>query len=499
MAMIRYALAVLAIASSSLGAQRPSSPVSELGDSVTIHLVDVDLRVAVSALAPYLDRPVVFGAVPALRVTLETPRAVPRSDVVRLLTGVVESQNLELSLDSTAGIYRVRPHEAPPPAPITTTAHGTGGKGGDAPQLYVIHLSHARAADVAATVNALYGKASALGEPGATASGSTLPTQLAQTAFQPALAPSLASAPAAGAGSLAGGKSAALTGETAIIPDAGTNSLLIRASPGDYELIAAAVKELDVRPLQVLIEVLIVEVTKNSNFAAGLGVSFPNQRAKGTSTTLGGSTPGAGLGDFAFNVMHGGGLAFTANLTAAAAKGEARILSRPIVLAENNEQAEILVGSQQPFIQVQQTQVGAVAQNQIVQYQDVGTKLTVRPTISTDGYVQLQLTQEVNQATSQVQFNAPVISTRTLKTQLLVRDSQTVVLGGLSSREKDKSSNGVPVLSSIPLLGVLFGQQSRTNTGTEFFLFLTPHIVRDDIAAARVTQPIDSAMKREAP
>ena len=134
-----------------------------------------------------------------------------------------------------------------------------------------------------------------------------------------------------------------------------------------------------------------------------------------------------------------------------------------------------------------------------MQYQDVGTKLTVRPTISSDGYVQLQLTQEVNQATDQVQFNAPVISTRTLRTQLLVRDSQTVVLGGLSNREHDKSSSGVPVLSSIPILGVLFGQQSRTNTGTEFFLFLTPHIVRDDIEAARITQPIDSTMRREAP
>jgi general secretion pathway protein D len=482
---------------SRVAAQRIATPVSELGDSVTIHLVDVDLRVAVSALAPYLDRPVVFGAVPALRVTLETPHSVPRADVVRLLAGVVESQNLELSIDSTAGLYRVRPHEAPPPAPVATTARGPGGKSGDAPQLYVIHLSHARAADVAGTVNALYGKGSALGEPGSTAGAGTFSSQLGQTAFQPALAPSQPAAP--GVGSLAGGKSAALTGETAIIPDAGTNSLLIRASPADYELIAAAVKELDVRPLQVLIEVLIIEVSKNSNFAAGLGISFPNQQAKGTSTSLGGSTPGAGLGDFAFNVMRTGSPAFTANLSAAASKGEARILSRPVVLAENNQQAEILVGSQQPFIQVQQTQVGAVAQNQVVQYQDVGTKLTVRPTISTDGYVQLQLTQEVNQATDQVQFNAPVISTRTLQTQLLVRDSQTVVLGGLSSREKDRSSQGVPVLSSIPLLGLLFGQQSRTNTGTEFFLFLTPHIVRDDIAAARVTQPIDSVMQREAP
>ena len=489
MAMIRHALGALVVATA-LGAQRPTSPaVNELGDSVTVHLVDVDLRVAVSALAPYLDRPVVFGAVPALRVTLETPHPVPRADVVRLLTGVVASQNLELAVDTAAGLYRIRAHEAPaPPQPIATS------RASDATQLYVIHLSHARAADVAATVNALYGRASALGEPGA--SVGTLSSNLAQSAFQPALAPP--SAPAGNAG-ISGGKSASFSGETAIIPDAGTNSLLVRANAADFDLIAAAVKELDVRPLQVLIEVLIVEVQKNSNWAVGLGINFPNQQAKGTSTSIGGSTPSAGLGDFALNVMRTGSPAFTASLTAAAAKGEARILSRPVVLAENNEEAEILVGSQQPFIQVQQTQVGAVAQNQIVQYQDVGTKLTVRPTISTDGYVQLQLTQEVNQATAQVQFNAPVISTRTLKTRLLVRDSQTVVLGGLSSRERDKSSGGVPVLSSIPVLGVLFGQQSRTNTGTEFFLFLTPRIVRDDIDVTKVTQPIDSTMRREEP
>jgi type II secretory pathway component GspD/PulD (secretin) len=476
-----------------VGAQRQAAPINELGDSVTIHLADVDLRVAVSALAPYLDRPVVFGAVPALRVTLETPHPVPRADVVRLLTGVVTSQNLELALDTAAGLYRVKPHDLPPAvAPPTALTRAS-----EVTQLYVIRLSHARAADVAATVNALYGRASALGEPGGSAT--TLSAQLAQNAFQPALAPPSAVQPPPANVVLAGGRSASLRGETAIIPDAGTNSLLIRAGAEDFALIAAAVKELDVRPLQVLIEVLIVEVSKNSNWAAGLGITFPNQRAKGTSTSLGGSTPSAGLGDFAFNIMRAGSPAFNASLTAAAAKGEARILSRPIVLAENNEEAEILVGSQQPFIQVQQTQVGAVAQNQVVQYRDVGTKLLVRPTISTDGYVQLQLTQEVNQATAQVQFNAPVISTRTLRTRLLVRDSQTVVLGGLSSRERDRSSSGVPVLSSIPVLGVLFGQQSHTNTGTEFFLFLTPRIVRDDTDAARVTQPINSTMQREAP
>ncbi|HXB23552.1 MAG TPA: secretin N-terminal domain-containing protein [Gemmatimonadaceae bacterium] len=483
---------------STLSGQRPGSlpsPINELGDSLGIHLVDVDLRVAVSALAPYLNRPVVFGAVPALRVTLETPRPVPRSEVGRLLSGVLSSLNLELALDTTAGLYRVRAHETPP-APSQPIASS---RTIDATQLYVIHLSHARAADVAGTVNALYGRGSALGEPGT--SGGTLSSNLAQNAFQPALtaAPLNQPAPQNPNTGLAAGKSGSFSGETVVIPDPGTNSLLIRANAADFELVAQAVKELDIRPLQVLIEVLIVEVSKNSNWAAGLGLSFPNQQVKNTSTSIGGSTPGAGLGDFALTVMRAGSPAFTAGLTAAAAKGEARILSRPIVLAENNEQAEILVGSQQPFIQVQQTQVGAVAQNQVVQYQDVGTKLTVTPTISTDGYVQLQLTQEVNQATDQVQFNAPVISTRTLKTRLLVRDSQTVVLGGLSSRERDKSSSGVPVLSSIPLIGALFGQQGRTATGTEFFLFLTPRIVRDDVDVTRVTQPIDSVIMKEVP
>jgi len=220
---------------------------------------------------------------------------------------------------------------------------------------------------------------------------------------------------------------------------------------------------------------------------------------KGTSTSLGGSVAGLGSGDFALTVMRAGGFAINAQLNLAASKGEARILSRPVILAQNNQEAEILVGSQQPFIQVQQTQVGAVAQNQVVQYQDVGTKLTVKPTISADGYIQLDVTQEVSEATTQVVFNAPVISTRTVKTRLLVRDSQTVVLGGLSDKEKDKNSQGIPILSSLPLIGGLFGQTSRTTTDTEFFLFLTPRIISTDADADRVTAPLDQSMLKDLP
>jgi type II secretory pathway component GspD/PulD (secretin) len=461
------------------------------GDSVTIHLADVDLRAAVAALAPYFDRPVSFGAVPSVRVTLETPHPIPRSDVPRVARSLVESQGLELKTDTLGNMYRVQ--AAPPPAPQPPQAppvSGLAGRAGGAigvgqpgaPQFFVIRLHHARATDVAATVNALYGRASALGESGL-AGGPGLSQQLAQNQLPPIGAPAAPQAIGAVAGRVA-----TLSGETSIVPDAGTNSLFIRANRSDFDLIEAAVEQLDVRPLQVLIEVVIAEVDRNKSFALGIDASASHKNATGDSLS-GGISSGLGLGDFVGRVMKIGNPAFAAQLTAASARGDARILSRPVVLAANNEQAEILVGSQQPFIQVSQTQVGAVAQNQVVQYQAVGTRLLVRPTISGDGYVTLDVTQEVNQATTQVVFNAPVISTRTVRTRLLVRDGQTVVLGGLSDRERNKNSGGIPILSSIPIIGGLFGHTTRSTTESEFFLFLTPHVVATDAAADSLTKP----------
>jgi general secretion pathway protein D len=119
----------------------------------------------------------------------------------------------------------------------------------------------------------------------------------------------------------------------------------------------------------------------------------------------------------------------------------------------------------------------------------VGTKLTVRPTINEDGYISLVIQQEVSSATDQTAFDAPVISTREAATQVLVRDGQTIVLGGLRDQEHDKTQSGVPILSSIPLIGGLFGTASRTNSQTEFYLFLTPRILRTDKDADAVTTP----------
>lgn len=466
-------------------AEAQSSGVLARRDSVHVRFVDADLRVVVQALGQYLDHPVVIASMNQARVTLESPKPIARSAVLALLRGLLESQRLRLVEDSAAGLYRVDaiPEPvAPAPAEVAQTTEGSP----RAPvQLYTIRLRHARAADVAATVNTLYGRASAVGELGARRP--SLADQLnanrsATTAISPQAQP-----PATSAQQRQGG----LAGELIIVPDPGTNALLIRATERDYTLIREAVQSLDVRPLQVLIEVLIAEVRKDRGFSFGVAAEVPQGGVPGSAnTTVGGSTVGAGLGDFVLSVMNVGGVDLNATLRAAASRGDVSIVSRPVVLAANNEMAQILVGSQRPFVQVSRSlPTDAPQRDQVVQYKDVGTHLQVRPTISADGYVMLEVTQEVNAVTTETAFDAPVISTRSVQTRLLVRDGQTAVLGGLADRQRDRSQGGVPILSSIPLLGGLFGRTSRRATETELFIFLTPTVLTDDAAVDRVTAP----------
>lgn len=463
------------------------------GDSVSISLVDVELRVAVQALGRHLDRPLLQNVDGGGRVTLETPRPVPRAQVASLLRALVQGRGYEFVDDSAAGSYLVRPLDGGRGSAQAAVRPDAAPASLQGPALYIIRLSHARAIDVAATINALYGQASALGELGSqrTGAGPTLGQQL-QDDRTPGTAG--ANAPIA--------RGARLTGEMTIVPDQNSNALFVRASAADFELIRAAVDQLDVRPLQVLIEVIIAEVRRDRSFSFGVEAGIPQQPVRGaTGVRAEAAQAGIGLGDFALRVLReGSGMDFDATLRASAARGDARILSRPVVLATNGETAEILVGSQRPFVQVQRSlPTDAPQRDQVVQYRDVGTRLSVRPVISADGYVSLAITQEVNAATSETQFDAPVISTRTVQTVLLVRDSQTVVLGGLSDRQREASQSGVPILSSIPLLGGLFGRASRRTMETEFFLFLRPHIIQSDQDADDATSPYRRDIDQEVP
>lgn len=471
-------------------ARAQEAPVSVRGDSVVIRMVDTDLRSAVQLLSGYLPKPVTIAPnVPQQNVFFETPRPVHRSEVVELLRALLENYGVELVEEER--VFRVQgvAPAAQPARPVPSQRGGGAAAAAGELQLFSIPLRHARAADVAQTVNALYGRASALGEIGAT-TRSTLGDRLARDRIPPAGAPVQVEDPRAAA-AVRGGFEA----ETVIVPDERTNTLLVRATPRDYQLILRAIEVIDVRPMQVLIEALLVEVSRSSGYSFGLGLSLDSVAVRGTraivergrTTVADEPTVGGGL---SLRVMGIGGVDLRAELEAAVRSGVASVVSRPVLFAANNQEAEIVVGDQRPFVQVQRTTDGGL-QDQIVQYQDVGTRLNVIPTISGDGYVNLAVLQEVNAALEGTGvFDAPIIATRSLSTQLLVRDGQTVVLGGLADIQASRQSTGVPILSSIPVLGALFGRKAGRRDDRELFLFLTPYVVRDDEEMDALTERV---------
>ncbi len=470
---------LLGAGSASAQAAASAQTLFERGDSVIIRFSETDLRAALQAIGQYLDRPLALAAtVPSSRITFETPRPVARSELPRVLRGLLDVQGLELVADSASGIYRVQPRAvAVVPRPLATrSSAGTI-------ELFTLRMKHVRAQEVAATINALYGRASAVGELGARQR--SLDTDLRDN-----MVPPVGSAvPGAAPGPVPTPRSASFLGDVTIVPDSRSNSLLIRASREDYQLIESAAHAIDVRPLQVLIEVLVVEIRHDQSLALGLDATLGKTAVKGVGT-VSGSQRGLGLGDFVLNVMNLDGKNLDVTLSAAAARGDARIVSRPVVIAANNEDATILVGSQRPFVQVQRSlPTEAAARDQVVQYKDVGTRLVVKPTISDDQYVMLEVMQEVNAATAETQFDAPIISTRTVKTRLLIRDGQTVVIGGLTDRQRDVARRGIPLLSSIPWIGALFGSQTERFTETELFIFIKPQVLRSDEDADAVTAP----------
>jgi type II secretory pathway component GspD/PulD (secretin) len=502
MAVIERAAAVLA-AAMAMAAAAPAraqggDPATLRNDSVTVRLVDADVRAAVQSLGRYLDKPVLFGpGIQGGRVTLVSPAPVPRSGVRALLGNLLDSQGMELA--DAGGTYTVRmKQQAPPPGfgqPQGPPAAPQGVRGSGGMQLFVIRLRHARAADVAAVVNALYGRASALGEPGTRGGG------LADQLRQNRLPPGAPDVPQPGAPSAPGAvtrREASLSGETTIVPDGRTNSLLVRANPDDFELIRAAVDQVDIRPMQVLIEVVIAEVQRNSRFALGLTTDLATSRVHGTRTTVSGGTASElPTGGIVLRALRLGGYDLNATLAAASSRGDATILSRPVLLATNNQPATLGVGRQVPFVQLT-TRSDAGIPTDVVQYRDVSTELRVTPTISPEGYVALEVNQQVNSVEDSeggVKGN-PVISSRSLETQLLVRDGQTAVLGGLSDQQKGAARGGVPVLSGLPLIGGLFGNRTRTNRDTELFIFLTPRVIRDDQGMDEATSDVRANSRR---
>ena len=290
------------------------------------------------------------------------------------------------------------------------------------------------------------------------------------------------------------GTAGGLVGQTTIVPDPATNSLVIRTAPPNFPVLQETIAQLDVRPAQVLLEVLIAEISLSR--ATQYGVNWrlftrelvSGGEASGITGALGGLVPDSALGadgGLGLSVVSLGTVDVRAVLQALASRTNVRILSTPRVLALNNEEARILVGSQVPFTQSTRTGLDVVV-DQSVQFRNVGTQLTVVPTVNTDGYVTFRILQEVSALSAQTieaALNAPVITTREAETSALVRSGRTIIIGGLIDETEQRIRSGVPVLQDLPLLGGLFRTESRGRSRTELAIFVTPQVVFDDAAA----------------
>jgi general secretion pathway protein D len=390
----------------------------------------------------------------------------------------------------------------------------TGGEAGL--RTYVYPLKHASAAELAGTLGQVFGAAVATAPPRARVQeleGRSLSSELRglrrrefeslEQRRQETALPAMTAAPVAlTADSARGADIQGLVGRTTIIPDQATNSLVIRTAPPNFSVLQETINQLDVRPPQVLLEVLIAEVTLDRASQYGINWQlFTQAGIKGDSTR--GLTVGVGpaqFGDSALANLQGLGvrliqlanLDVRAVLRALASKTNVRVLSTPRVLALNNEEARILVGSEVPFVQSTLAGFNAVL-DRVIQYRNVGTQLTVIPTINSDGYVTFRVLQEVSALSEQTLAaaqNAPIITTREAETSAIVKDGHTIIIGGLIGETEQVTESGVPILKDVPLLGLLFKNRSASRTRTEIAIFLTPYVVVSD-------QDADSLLQRE--
>ena len=307
-----------------------------------------------------------------------------------------------------------------------------------------------------------------------------------------------------------------MTSAVSVVADVTNNSLLIKSSPRDYKKILDALKQLDIVPLQVLIEATFVEITLDGNLQYGvqwhltgkIGDDISNaslstatalQTIKiGENETTVPITPiSPKVPGFNWTVISPESLV-RANLNLYAAQGLLNVLSSPSVMVRDNQVAHIQVGEQVPILtqQQQSTQTNSNVLNSI-SYKDTGVMLDVKPRVTPGGMVQMDVDQQVstNTKTNSSDINSPTFIVRQITSNVAVRSGQAVVLGGLIENTDTDTKGGVPGLSNIPVLGALFSDNAKTAKRKELLVILTPKIIASDQDAETVTNEFRSRMK----
>jgi len=286
----------------------------------------------------------------------------------------------------------------------------------------------------------------------------------------------------AGAAAAAAGDAAPdLVGQVSAVANEQTNTLLVLTQEKNFTRVQEILNALDRAVPQVLIRVLVTEVSYDDSMDigvefAGINVGSDDETNIFTDFNLFESTLG-------LNFLLLDNTDFRLAIRALEGTGRFDVLSRPYLLTKDNQEASITVGQEVPFITDSRvTDDGGIVNT--IDYRDVGIILNVTPQINEDGLVVLDVRQELSALTERTipiseVFDAVIINQRAVETQVAVGDGQTVVIGGLMEDRLQENVSKVPLLGDIPLLGGFFKRTERSTTKTELLLFLTPEVVLD--------------------
>ncbi|MEZ4704686.1 MAG: type II secretion system secretin GspD [Bdellovibrionota bacterium] len=304
------------------------------------------------------------------------------------------------------------------------------------------------------------------------------------------------------------GSDGTIVGDVSITADTHTNSLIITASASDYEAMVPVLNRLDIRRPQAFVEAMIMEIDIDKAYELGLVANAAGAQGNTTAfgatqfgttsslflpsdpTALSGLTLGLRGKNFSLPVA-GGSInipVFGGTFRALQTDGVVNVLSTPNILTQDNKEAEIVVGRVVPFLISQGFDATGRQINQI-QRENVAITLRVTPQINSSDEMTLDIYQEIQDLVAGADFATlgPTTSKRSAKTTVLVKDGQTVTVGGLINDKITESNNKVPVLGDMPLIGWLFRKRNKEKTKTSLYMMITPHIIRDPADLEKVT------------
>ena len=294
-------------------------------------------------------------------------------------------------------------------------------------------------------------------------------------------------------------------GQVSITPDQATNSLVILASPNDYQTLLTVIQKLDRRSRQVFVQAMIAEVSVNQAKALGVQLGFLGFGASsngsvataaifdpfGTFASLGSTLATLTAAGITTKGVLGGATNFSVLLQALQTSGTLNVLSTPDVMTCDNKEAEIFVGENVPFLSGTTLSSTGLSQ-QSVERKDTGIILKIKPQISEGEYIKLDIYQEISAVKDFGTATNPSLGStkRSAKTSVVVKDMDTVIIGGLIQDRDQVTESKIPLLGDIPELGWLFKSKSTTREKTNLLIMLTPRIIKDasDIADISVNQ-----------